>query len=171
MTTSVVYGTNSYISLEDAETYFSNRLHSTVWSSASATDKDKALITATKRINSLRFKGFVCDQTQPLQFPRYVKPNYLSKHTYTDRINLVSINGQNVIYIDISTELKEATCEEAIALLEFGNSAHLKNQQLGIKSVSFGGTSSSYEATGNGLLSNRALQLIDKYLQKMGKVV
>lgn len=171
MTTAVVYGTNSYISLADAETYFTNRLYSTVWSSASATSKDQALITASERISSLRFKGFVCEQDQALQFPRYIYPNYLSKHTYTDKINLVNVNGSSVIYLDTPTELKKATCEEAIALLEFGNSAHLKNQQLGVKSVSFGGTSSSYEATGNGLLSSRALQLIDKYIQKMGKVV
>lgn len=167
----VTYGENSYISLEDAEKYFLERLHSDVWYNSSEADRQKALMTATKHINTLRFKGFLCEQTQPLQFPRYIKPNYLSKHTYTDKINLVNVNGQEVIYIEISTAIKDACCEEAITLLELGNSSHLKNQALGITSMNIGIGSASYSPTGNELISVRALQLLDKYIQKTGKVV
>jgi hypothetical protein len=161
----------SYISYDDAQDYFANRLNSNIWDGATEVNRKKALVTATKRIDLIRFKGFVCAEDQPLQFPRYILPNYLSKHTYTDKINLVNINGQNVIYVDITDAVKEATCEEAISLLEFGNSAHLKNQALGITSMNFGGGSSSYAPTGNELISVRALQLLDKYMQKVGKVV
>jgi hypothetical protein len=161
----------SYISYDDAVSYFQNRLGSEKWDSASETNRKKALVMATKMIDSLRFKGFVCAQDQDLQFPRYIHPNYLSKHTYTDKINLVNVNGQQVIYIEISTELEEACCEEAISLLEFQNSVHLKNQQLGLTQVKMGTESASYGPTGNELLSQRALQLLDKYLQKMGRVV
>lgn len=160
-----------YISFEDAESYFDNRLGSEVWDAATDTNQKKALLMATKKIDSLRFKGFVCAQDQDLQFPRYVHPNYLSKHTYTDKINLVNVNGQQVIFVDITKEIKEACCEEAITLLEFQNSAHLKNQALGITSMDIGIGKTAYSPTGNDLVSVRALQLLDKYIQKTGRVV
>lgn len=160
-----------YISYDEAVVYFGSVLNSQKWDDAIETDRKKAIITATKRINSLRFKGFVCEQGQSLQFPRYVHSNYLSKHTYTDKINTVNINGQELVFVDITEEIKEACCEEALALLEFGNSVHLKNQALGIQSMNIGVGSTSYAPTGNELISSRALQLLDKYLQKNGRVV
>ena len=46
-----------YGTTEDANTYFSNRLHEEVWSNASADDRRKALIWATVIIDALNFKG------------------------------------------------------------------------------------------------------------------
>ena len=168
--TSLITSDNCYLTLEEAETYFSTRLNAEKWDAETDTNKEKALIMATKRIDSLRFQGFLCDNTQKLQFPRYIFANYLSKRTYTDKINEVLVNGRWMIYIEVSDQLKEAVCEEALTLFEQNNSVHLKNQQLGIKSISLGAGSVSYE-TNNNQISLRALQLIDKYLQKVGKVV
>lgn len=161
----------TYISYDDADTYFKNRLGASVWFQANEADRKKSIIMATKKIETLRFKGFKCEQDQDLQFPRYLHPNYLSKHTQTDKVNQININGQWLIFIDISTELEAACCEEAIALLEFVNSAHLKNQQLGISSIDIGIGSVSYKANDSELLSMTALKFLDKFIQKNGKVV
>ena len=161
----------AYISYTDAETYFASRFDSDIWDDATETNQKKALIAASKKLNLLRYKGYKAENDQTLEFPRYLHPNYLSKHTYTDAINLVSINGKQFIYLDIPTELEEACCEEAITLLEFASDVHLKNQLLGIKSVKIGGESAEYTPTNTELLSPTALKLVDKYLQKVGKVV
>lgn len=46
-----------YGSISGANTYFANRLHSESWTSASADDKPKALLEATRVIDALRYKG------------------------------------------------------------------------------------------------------------------
>jgi hypothetical protein len=75
-----------YGTVSEATTYFSYKLHETVWSVASANDRHLALIAATKIIDALNFKGdkhtvFVSTSTddavlraanaaQNLEFPR-----------------------------------------------------------------------------------------------------
>lgn len=46
-----------YGSISEANTYFSNRLHSESWTTAAADDKPKALLEATRIIDSLRYQG------------------------------------------------------------------------------------------------------------------
>jgi hypothetical protein len=46
-----------YGTVTDGDTYFSYKLHETVWSAANANDRHLALIAATKIIDALNFKG------------------------------------------------------------------------------------------------------------------
>ena len=48
---------NSYCTLEEANHYFDTRLNTKVWTEASDEDKSKALIMATRDIETLNFKG------------------------------------------------------------------------------------------------------------------
>ena len=79
-----------YGTVPDGDTYFSTRLHEHAWSSASGTDKSKALVEATRAINALGFRGVkhsvyalleadplateeeirAAEESQPDQFPR-----------------------------------------------------------------------------------------------------
>jgi hypothetical protein len=79
-----------YGTLVEAEEYFVTRLHEFAWSSASATDKTNALISARRLIDGLNFKGNkhpvytvleadpdadietiqAAEATQPNEFPR-----------------------------------------------------------------------------------------------------
>ncbi|MFA5758515.1 MAG: DnaT-like ssDNA-binding protein [Clostridia bacterium] len=61
----------AYDTLDNADTYFSTRLHVSSWTSATAADKTKALEEATRRIDRLRFRGNKVLDTQELEFPRY----------------------------------------------------------------------------------------------------
>ena len=70
---------NSYVTLAEANTYFSDRLNSTAngdWTNDSAgtarTDavKSAALVTATRRIDEETFLGVKTTTTQALKFPR-----------------------------------------------------------------------------------------------------
>jgi len=59
-----------YGTVDEADTYFANRLHEEAWTLSSASDKPKALIAATRLIDALRFKGCKTVTTQALEFPR-----------------------------------------------------------------------------------------------------
>lgn len=67
----VVKGTNSYVSLAEAESYFAERIDTDAWDTATAPDKEKALITATRLIDDkYAFIGQVAATEQTLSWPR-----------------------------------------------------------------------------------------------------
>jgi hypothetical protein len=61
---------NSYCSLEEAESYFENRLDVAAWEEASEDEKGKALVTATMLLDNLEWSGVMATDTQTLAFPR-----------------------------------------------------------------------------------------------------
>jgi hypothetical protein len=130
----------SYVSLAEANEYFSNRLHADAWAEASDADKEKALQQATKAIDRQRLNGRKTNPSQPLAFPRYPDT-------------------------EIPEVVKEACCEEALAILERGNSQRRKLQQEGVQSFSIGNLSETFAAgAGRGMLSQEAKELLRPWL-------
>ncbi len=130
----------SYVNLTEANEYFSNRLHADAWAEASDADKDKALAMAAKAIDRQPLSGRKTDTAQPLAFPRHPE-------------------------IKIPEAVQEACCEEALALLERGNSQRRKLQQEGVQSFSLGNMSETYApGAGRGLLSQEAKELLKPWL-------
>jgi hypothetical protein len=137
---SITVGKNSYIDIEGANEYFENRLHAESWGQADDETKEKALRQATKAIDRQPLKGRKTDPSQPLVFPRYPDT-------------------------EIPTTVKEACCEEALAILESGNSQRRKLQQEGVQSFTLGNMSETYVASaGRGLLSQEAKELLRPWL-------
>lgn len=132
---------NTFISLAEANAYFSGRPHSETWQSLSDTEKEQALIFATLKINSKHFVGSKLSAEQPLEFPRDFYPQ-------------------------IPAEIQYAVCEEALAVAE--NSVHSKNRELGISSVTLGSFSVSYKTsvTCDTILSQQASAFLSKWLVK-----
>ena len=64
-------GINSYVTLEEAEAYFENRLDVAAWVDAPETEKHKALTTATNVLEGIDWIGSVISDEQTLAFPRY----------------------------------------------------------------------------------------------------
>ena len=91
---------NSYVTLADANTYFETVPNSSTWTDKTDDQKNRALISATRWIDSLNFLGDRCDNGQALKWPRN---NY-----EIDRVELTC----SVIPADI----KYATYELARAL-------------------------------------------------------
>ena len=130
----------AYVDLEEANEYFNSRLHADAWAEASDADKEKALQQATKAIDRQPLKGKKTDAGQILAFPRYPDE-------------------------EIPEAVKEACCEEALALLERGNSQRRKLQQEGVQSFALGNMSETYVAgAGRGLLSQEAKELLRPWL-------
>ena len=61
---------NSYASLSDSNDYFDTSPDSSTWSNKSDDEKKRALISATRWIETLVFYGDRCDEGQALKFPR-----------------------------------------------------------------------------------------------------
>ena len=135
---------NSFVTLEDAQTYFEERYDSNDWFALEEEDKEKLLITASKKINTFDFVGEQLAKDQPMAFPRdYALPQ----------------------------DIKDAVCEEAISLISKADSIHAKNQEDNITSISLGAGSVSYGAGSNSdekklLASSTALYLVKKWIKK-----
>jgi len=130
----------SYCTIEYADEYFKNRLHAESWGQADESTKEKALKQATRAIDRQLLRGRKTNPEQELAFPR---------HPDTE----------------IPKEVQEACCEEALAILESGNSQRRKLQQEGVQSFSLGNMSETFAAgAGKGLLSQEAKELLRPWL-------
>jgi hypothetical protein len=61
---------NSYVTLAEANAYFETVPDSTSWDNKTDDQKNRALISATRWIDSLNFYGDRCDAGQALKWPR-----------------------------------------------------------------------------------------------------
>ena len=134
MTTTLTVGVNTYVSLEDAESYFSGRVNSTAWNDTE--DKAKLLITATNMLESFDWAGNVMSDDQELAFPRsgsYYEPQ-LKKS-----IPLESNRAKR--------RLLSAVCEVALSLIESdpfvseGTVASITVGPISLSGMKSGGTS------------------------------
>lgn len=99
----IIVGTDSYISLADAETYFGDRLHSTNWSDKTDSIKEIALKHATRMLDDLfNWTGELTDEDQVLDWPR------------TD---VEDSEGRELDPDTIPVQIENATCEQALYLL------------------------------------------------------
>lgn len=157
---SITVGIDSYIDIAGADEYFAGRLYSDSWANATAEDKEKALKQATKAINRQPLKGRPVNLNQPLAFPRC----YLALGAPPSQYRFDLLTGW-WCEVDIPQAVKDATCEEALALLERGNSQRRKLQQDGVQSVNIGDVSETYRpGSGRGLISQEAKELLKPYL-------
>lgn len=131
----LIIGTNSYLSLEEANEYFDNRLPTSDWENLPDKLKEKALIQAAKELEKYHYKGRKLAYSQALSFPRYY-------HSYYDNLNYLNLNLSGQIY----QEVKDAQCEIALALLTPKDSRQ-KLQAAGVTKVSFGDVSEEYDSS------------------------
>jgi hypothetical protein len=97
---------NSYISVDDAQTYFDDRLNNDNWYNAPAEKQEQSLILATAHLERFDYLGTRVSSTQALKWPRYGVEKPDSGHYYS--------------YLDataIPKQVKDATCEMALSLL------------------------------------------------------
>lgn len=145
-------GINTFCTMEYAEEYFGGKVFADEWDKATAETKGKALKEATRRINRLKFKGLKADAGQLLEFPRQYP-------------HVESYSFGYVEQVDIPDEVKAATCEEALAILKFGDSARTKAQEQNVVSVSFGDASETYAKGSFGKMhSKEAYELLKPYV-------
>jgi hypothetical protein len=150
---------NSYVTLQEAEAYFAERLRVDAWTGASDADKEKALLTACRHLERHRYcdgggPAFT-DPRQRLAFPRKRDTNAAGDHI-------------------IPQPVKDAQCEEALALLGRGAEQERRRalQAAGVMSFSVDGLSESYGpgSAGQTLESAEARSLLAPYICRGGVI-
>ena len=61
---------NSYVTLTEANSYFETVPDSSTWTDKTDDQKNRALISATRWIDTFVYQGDRCDENQALKFPR-----------------------------------------------------------------------------------------------------
>lgn len=112
---------SAYLTVAEAATYFSERLHSIDWDDADSTSRTKALATATRVIDRLNFSGDKTDANQALEFPR---------------------GGDTAVPSDIQA----ACCEIAIELLS-GRDLNYERDAMRETHTGYGAARVGYDAT------------------------
>lgn len=104
---------NSYATIEEADAYFATRFNSSTWTSSNNSNKEIALIEATRLLDTLvSWKGYVKSDSQSLKWPRTFVPTVDSQYSRIDTV-LSSYISDSIIPKDV----KNATYELAINLL------------------------------------------------------
>lgn len=138
---------SAYADISTAQAYFDTRLNTTAWDEANSTDRNKALLMATRAINRLDFAGRRTTAAAALgnQFPR----------------------GDDTAVPD---EIVYATCEEALSLL--GTTIEQQDASLYILEEQFSGAKVKYnsdrtpEHTLSGITSPEAWRYLVMYLRE-----
>jgi hypothetical protein len=148
---------NSYAAAADADAYFDGHLYATAWTAASTANKEKALVFATRLIDSLmQFNGYRAHNQQALQWPRERCPDP-DKGLITISI-LVPFLGTFVDPDVVPKAISDATCEMARELLIADRTAAPPGE--GIASVHTGHTDAG--VGGNAPSSNNTTTVYSK---------
>lgn len=163
---SLQVGVNSYLDVAAANAYFSDRLGAEAWDALTDAQKSQALVTATRRLERLPYVGAKKDQAQALQFPRCYPPTGLPLVPSDSSFDDLLYAGW-YCESDVPQAIKDAVCEEALALVSIGKSQRLELQAQGVRSLSLGRLSESYGPPPKGLgglLSLEARELLRPYV-------
>lgn len=152
-------GINSYVTIDEADEYFSGKLYTSEWDSSDTGRKEKALREACRRIERLQFKGKKASESQALAFPRLLSIKNRTGGIIGYFTSVMDGNGNPYVPL----EVKHAQCEEALALLKYGNSARIKAQEQNVVRVSIGNISEEYK-TGLKLFSTEAYEMLKPWL-------
>ena len=147
-------GVNSYVTLAEAGAYFDNKLDVAAWTDASDPQKEQALVTGTRYLETLSWVGKVRSELQVLAFPR--------EGEYFDETRGVVVTFSETV----PSRITDAVCELAYHLL---NNDGLLDDVGSVKSVSVGSISIDM-ITSPGKLPGVVHSLI-KPLRKSGRTV
>ena len=132
---------NSYVTLAEANTYFETVPDSTQWDNKTDDRKNRALISATRWIDSFVYYGDRCDDGQALKFPRN---NY-----QVDGVELsCDLIPQNIKYAQF--ELANALANDTDAITgSTGTDGNFEEVKLGDLQVKY-----NTKSQGTGVVNN-----------------
>ena len=137
---------NSYVTLTEANTYFETVPDSSTWTNKTDDQKNRALISATRWIDSFVYYGDRCDDGQALKFPR----------------NNYQVDGVELACSTIPVNIKYAQYELARAL---ANDSEAMTGNVGtdgnIEEVKLGDIQVKYNIQSQGTGSDN--NVLDKY--------
>ena len=100
----LVKGTNSYVTVAEADAYFETRIDSDIWFDASNSEKIQALVTSTAVLDQMSWAGVAVSAEQSLAFPR--NGSYFDPRA-----------GQVVVLDGVPSRVVQACYEQALHIL------------------------------------------------------
>lgn len=172
---SLTVATNTYVTLDEAETYMAGRLGTTAWDEATEADRAASLLMATRALDGLSFRGRKYDIDQTLEFPRAYWAAGSKTGIFSEENERYStFNTITGYWYDadagVPQRVKDAECEEALALLVSGGEEDRSSlMRQGVKAVSFSSFSETYSDAAvsrsrTGLKSVEAMALMRPYI-------
>jgi hypothetical protein len=92
---------NSYVTVNEADAYFADRLYASAWTGASSGDRAKALVTAARRLDQEEFAGLKVTTTQGMKWPRYDAYDQDGNWYPTDAIPQAVKDGQCELALEL----------------------------------------------------------------------
>lgn len=134
LTTPPSANADSYISLTDANTYFSSTLKEESWTAYTTAQKEAALRLATRHLDAEDWKGerSYTREANSLRLPRR---------------NLYDRDGELISSTVVPPEIQIATCELALEMLDVnlgeGDPQVLEKLEVGSIALTYGGTTTN----------------------------
>jgi hypothetical protein len=152
---------NSYADSTDGDAYYDGHLYATAWTAATTANKEKALVMATRLIDSLcHFYGFRVTTTQSLQWPREQCPDPDKPATPYTPLAIVLNNFVDPIIVP--KPILQATCEMARELLLIDRTTEPPGEGILSSWTSTSGTKYS-KTDPRPILSHVAQAMLSKY--------
>lgn len=146
---------NSYLSVETATEILDARLGSSAWADAEPDDQARALIMATRTIDSNRFRGYKVAYDQALEFPRSDQPN-----TPPD---------------EIPEDVQLACAEQALWCIQNASTGGKSDRQAlqaqGVAQYTVGNLSETFRSGFTGGLCPDGLRYLQGYIMRTGRMV
>lgn len=125
----LVVGTNSYINVSDADTYFLHRIHAADWDAATEPTKTDALVTATAMLDRQEWMGSKTGDPQTLDWPR---------------TGVSDPEGNAVDSATVPQFILDAACELGLALIQDLTVQTNKDTGTNIKALKAGSAGIQY---------------------------
>jgi hypothetical protein len=137
---------NSYCTVDEANTYMSSRLHIANWEEAGTSTKTKALIWATRLLDdAVGWTGYQAGTSQMLRWPRTL---------------MFDTEGNPISPTIVPQFLKDATSEFALTLIGEDTTAETNRDLKGFKFLKVGPIEIKVDATTKKPILPRAVQLL-----------
>jgi hypothetical protein len=142
---------NSYITLADADTYHDGHPYASTWDDASADQKNRALVTATRQLDIwFTWKGSTATSTQALLWPR---------------VGVFGPSGYEEASNAIPTRIEEATAELARQLLAEDRTADLDTDAKGLTKLAVGSISMEFRASSSKPIPDVVAGMVQPYAE------
>jgi hypothetical protein len=101
-------GSNAYINISQANSFIRSAIiDNTAWIALSTTQKEAALIQATRDIDSKQYIGFRYYYEQRLEFPRQLRSAFPYNRTSTETLT------EDIVQVRMRGEVQEACAQQA----------------------------------------------------------
>lgn len=150
----LLVGTDTYVTVAEADTYFTNAIHAASWIAASTGLKEQGLATATRMLERQQWVGTRTSPSQTLDWPR---------------TGVTDPEGNPVSSVVVPQFIKDAECELALALIQDPSIQTTSDTSSNTKRLKAGSAEIEYfRPTSGARFPTIIMELIGFYLSSSG---